>query len=100
MGRWESKVLKAGDKLLVELPSDILQKKKLKRGDTVVFVEDMKGSIEIENKAHLDSNLCVICRKRESRNTCLSCGREVCSNCFFNMAGICHACGNFPKKRV
>lgn len=96
---WESRVLKAGDRLMVELPPEVLRKKKLQRGSILVFIEDMRGSIEIENKEKLDSVLCAICGKLKHRNTCISCGRKVCSNCFFNMAGICHACGNFKKKK-
>ncbi len=99
MPKWESKVLKAGDKLLVEIPPDVLERKRLKRGDTVLFVEDMQGRVELLNKSMLESNKCVLCNKREHRNTCISCGRKVCSNCYFNMAGICHACGSFKDKK-
>ena len=99
MARWESKVLKAGDKLLVELPPDVLKLKKLKRGDTVVFLDDVRGGIQLENKASLDSKKCVICNEGTQRNTCISCGRKVCSNCYFNMAGLCHVCANVDRKK-
>ena len=90
--KYKQRVIKIKTGFAIAIPPDICKSKGLKKGDEIELYLKPNGKIEINFMNVQKEKLCTVCGENEGKYTCTVCGRFACSNCFWEMGGLCHLC--------
>lgn len=91
--KYDSKLMQYGNIVRVNIPPEILAETGLVDQDTLEVFVNEKGNIELRpKKADTGATKCMVCNKLTARYKCINCGRMACSNCFWEMGGLCRKC--------
>ncbi len=77
--------------LFIPFPNGLAELVEYEKGDQLVFIADGERLL-IQNKRLYESELCDICHESKKKHLCLSCGKRVCSNCYWSIGGLCKQC--------
>jgi hypothetical protein len=91
--KYQTRVTRKGDNTRVKIPNDILAKVTLADKELLQIFLNERGNIEIEIKKRDPSAImCMICNNVPAKRKCINCGRMACSNCFWELGGLCRKC--------
>ena len=98
---YESKAVASDDgRIFIEIPQELAEQLGLCSGDRVEMTLDAYKNIMLHTQTvKKATNLCNVCGRREPRNTCKSCGREVCGNCWWAQGSVCARCAKIGWKK-
>jgi bifunctional DNA-binding transcriptional regulator/antitoxin component of YhaV-PrlF toxin-antitoxin module len=97
---YESQAVESEGRIYIQIPKELVEKLGLADGDRVELTLDTYKNLMMHTKGGGGTkNKCGVCGHREPRNTCKTCGREVCSNCWWAQGSVCAKCANIKWKK-
>ena len=91
--RYKIKLKQTGNIARVVIPIEILAATKLADQDPLIVFVNEKGNIELEPEEKKEGAAkCMVCNKLAAKHKCINCGRLACSNCFWELGGLCRKC--------
>jgi antitoxin component of MazEF toxin-antitoxin module len=91
--KYQTRVTRKGDNTRVKIPNDILAQVTLADKELLQIFLNERGNIEIEIKKRDPSAImCMVCNNLPAKRKCINCGRMACSNCFWELGGLCRKC--------
>ncbi|UCH89309.1 MAG: hypothetical protein JSV49_01285 [Thermoplasmata archaeon] len=92
------KIIKQDGGYFIKLPKKFVKEIEASKSTELFGKLTSSGHLEIKRPMY-DTDLCQVCYDLPHRgNKCINCGKLTCSNCYWELASLCHDCLGQARK--